>query len=42
MTPIEALNRVVYLMDRSLAEPNKVNAFRNAAAVLAELPEGEL
>jgi putative hydrolase len=42
MTPLEALNRVVYLMDRSLAEPNKVNAFRNAAAVVAELPEGEI
>ncbi|MGZ4694819.1 MAG: PHP domain-containing protein [Acidimicrobiales bacterium] len=42
MTPVEALNRVVYLMDRSLAEPNKVNAFRNAAAVVAELPEGEI
>ena len=40
MTPLEALNRVVYLMDRSLAEPNKVNAFRNAANVVAELPEG--
>ena len=40
MTPLEALNRVVYLMDRSLAEPNKVNAFRNAAAVVAELPDG--
>ncbi len=24
MTPLEALNRVVYLLDRSLAEPNKV------------------
>jgi putative hydrolase len=42
MTPLEALNRVVYLMDRSLAEPNKVNAFRNAANVVAELPDGEL
>jgi putative hydrolase len=42
MTPLEALNRVVYLMDRSLAEPNKVNAFRNAAAVVAELPDGEV
>ena len=42
MTPLEALNRVVYLMDRSLAEPNKVNAFRNAAAVVAELAPGEV
>ena len=42
MTPLEALNRVVYLMDRSLAEPNKVNAFRNAAKVVAGLPPAEL
>ncbi len=42
MTPIEALNRVVYLMDRSLADGTKISAFRNAAAVLAELPPGEL
>jgi len=42
MTPLEALNRVVYLMDRSLADSAKIGAFRNAGAVLAELPPGEL
>lgn len=42
MTPIEALNRVVYLMDRSLADGAKISAFRNAAGVLAKLPLGEV
>jgi len=42
MTPLEALNRVVYLMDRSLADSAKIGAFRNAATVVAELPPGEL
>ncbi|HEY5153505.1 MAG TPA: PHP domain-containing protein [Acidimicrobiales bacterium] len=42
MTPLEALERVVYLMDRSLADAAKIGAFRKAAAVIAELPPGEL
>jgi putative hydrolase len=42
MTPLEALNRVVYLMDRSLAEPNKINAFRNAAKVVTGMTPEEL
>jgi putative hydrolase len=42
MTPIEALNRVVYLMDRSLAPGAKIQAFRHAADVISALPAGEL
>lgn len=42
MTPLEALNRVVYLMDRSLAPGAKIQAFRNAADVIGALPDGEL
>ena len=42
MTPLEALDRVVYLMDRSLAPSQKVKAFQRAAQVVAGLPDGEL
>jgi len=42
MTPLEALNRVVYLMDRSLAPAEKVRAFAKAAQVVAGLAPGEL
>ena len=42
MTPFEALNRVVYLMDRSLGPAAKIQAFRNAADVIGDLPPGEL
>ncbi len=42
MTPLEALDRVVYLMDRSLAPAEKVRAFANAKRVVAGLGDGEL
>jgi putative hydrolase len=42
MTPLEALDRVVYLMDRSLAPAEKVRAFQRASQVVASLPDGEL
>jgi len=42
VTPLEALDRVVYLMDRSLAPAEKVRAFANAKQVVAALAEGEL
>ncbi len=42
MTPIEALERIGYLMDRVLAPSSKVRAFRHAAEVLEALPDGEL
>lgn len=42
MTPFEALDRAVYLLDRGLAPSPKVRAFTHAAEILRELPEGEL
>ena len=42
MGPIEALERVAYLQDRGLVPSQKTAAFLNAAAVLGELPDGEL
>jgi putative hydrolase len=42
MDPIAALERVAYLQDRGLLPTQKTAAFLNAAAVLRELPEGEL
>jgi putative hydrolase len=42
MTPIEALERIVYLLDRSLAPSPKVRAFLKAAEVVRELPPGEV
>lgn len=40
--PIEALERVAYLQDRGLMPSQKTAAFLNAAAVLRDLPDGEL
>ncbi|CAN5510187.1 PHP domain-containing protein [soil metagenome] len=40
--PVEALQRVAYLLDRSLAPPQKAKAFLRAAEVVEELPAGEL
>jgi putative hydrolase len=42
VTPLEALDRVVYLLDRSLAPAEKVRAFQRAAQVVAGLAPGEL
>lgn len=42
MDPVAALERIVYLLDRSLADTYKVRAFQRAAAVMGALPPGEL
>ena len=42
MTPLEALDRVVYLLDRSLAPAEKVRAFQKAAQVIAGLDPAEV
>ncbi len=41
-TAVAALERAVYLLDRALAPSPKVKAFANAAAVVRDLPPGEL
>jgi putative hydrolase len=42
MDPATALERIVYLLDRSRAPSYRVRAFLRAAAAVAELPPGEL
>jgi putative hydrolase len=42
MTPLEALDRVVYLLDRTLAPSPKVRAFVRAGEIVRDLPPGEL
>jgi putative hydrolase len=42
VTPLEALDRVVYLLDRSLAPAEKIRAFQKAAQVVAGLDPGEV
>ncbi|MEY2456578.1 MAG: putative hydrolase, partial [Acidimicrobiaceae bacterium] len=42
MDPVEALERTVYLLDRSLAPAPKVKAFARAADVVRDLDPGEL
>ena len=42
MEPLAALERIVYLLDRSLAPAPKVRAFQRAAAVVGEVPDAEL
>jgi putative hydrolase len=42
MDPVEALERTVYLLDRSLAPAPKVKAFARAADVVRELDRSEL
>jgi putative hydrolase len=41
-TPVEALDRIVYLLDRALAEMQKVRAFLRARDLAAELGDEEL
>ncbi len=42
MDPVEALERVAYLLDRVLAEGHRVQAYQRAADVVRELPADEL
>ncbi|MGX2998739.1 PHP domain-containing protein [Streptomyces sp. JNUCC 64] len=42
MTPVAALERVAFLLERSLAPPYRAKAFRTAAATVAALPADEV
>ena len=42
MGPVEALDRVVYLLDRALAESQKVRAFARARDIAEEVGVAEL
>lgn len=42
MGPVEALERVAFLLERTLAPPYRAGAFRTAAQVLGALPDGEV
>jgi len=41
LAPAEALDRIVYLLDRGLQPPQKVRAFQKAAAIVRELGDDD-
>jgi putative hydrolase len=42
MNPVDALNEISFWLERELAPTFKVQAFRRAAAIIGEIPPGEL